>query len=41
MTLEPGDLVLTGTPAGIGPMKSGDEIEIRIEGVGNLKNRVQ
>jgi 2-keto-4-pentenoate hydratase/2-oxohepta-3-ene-1,7-dioic acid hydratase in catechol pathway len=38
MTLEPGDLILTGTPAGIGPMKSGDEIEIRIEGIGSLKN---
>jgi 2-keto-4-pentenoate hydratase/2-oxohepta-3-ene-1,7-dioic acid hydratase in catechol pathway len=41
MTLEPGDLIITGTPAGIGPMKPGDEIEIRIEGIGSLKNRVQ
>jgi len=40
MTLEPGDLIITGTPAGIGPMKPGDEIEIRIEGIGSLKNKV-
>jgi 2-keto-4-pentenoate hydratase/2-oxohepta-3-ene-1,7-dioic acid hydratase in catechol pathway len=41
MTLEPGDLIITGTPSGIGPMKPGDEIEIRIEGIGSLKNRMQ
>ncbi len=41
MTLEPGDLIITGTPAGIGPMKPGDEIEIRIEGIGSLKNTVK
>jgi 2-keto-4-pentenoate hydratase/2-oxohepta-3-ene-1,7-dioic acid hydratase in catechol pathway len=40
MTLEPGDLIITGTPAGIGPMKSGDEVEVRIEGIGSLRNRV-
>ena len=40
MTLEPGDLIITGTPAGIGPMQPGDEIEVRIEGIGSLKNRV-
>jgi 2-keto-4-pentenoate hydratase/2-oxohepta-3-ene-1,7-dioic acid hydratase in catechol pathway len=40
MTLYPGDLIITGTPAGIGPMKSGDEIEVRIEGIGSLKNVV-
>lgn len=40
MTLEPGDLIITGTPAGIGPMKPGDEVEVRIEGIGSLKNRV-
>ncbi len=40
MTLEPGDLIITGTPAGIGPMKPGDEIEVRIEGIGSLINRV-
>ncbi|MBA4370922.1 MAG: hypothetical protein C0418_05015 [Coriobacteriaceae bacterium] len=40
MTLLPGDVVLTGTPAGIGPMKRGDTVEVRIEGVGSLTNRV-
>jgi len=38
MTLNPGDLISTGTPAGIAPMKSGDEIEVRVEGIGSLKN---
>jgi 2-keto-4-pentenoate hydratase/2-oxohepta-3-ene-1,7-dioic acid hydratase in catechol pathway len=41
MTLYPGDLIITGTPPGIGPMKPGDEIEVKIEGIGSLKNRVQ
>ncbi|MFQ5829733.1 MAG: fumarylacetoacetate hydrolase family protein [Candidatus Methylomirabilia bacterium] len=40
MTLLPGDVISTGTPAGVGPMRPGDEIEIRIEGIGSLKNRV-
>jgi len=40
MTLEPGDLIITGTPPGIGPMRPGDEIEVRIEGIGSLKNSV-
>lgn len=40
MTLFPGDLIITGTPAGIGTMLSGDEVEVRIEGIGSLKNRV-
>jgi len=40
MTLYPGDLIITGTPAGIGPMKPGDDIEVRIEGIGSLKNRM-
>lgn len=40
MTLLPGDVVLTGTPAGIGPMVPGDVVEVRIEGVGSLVNRV-
>lgn len=40
MTLEPGDLIITGTPPGIGPMQAGDEIEVRIEGIGSLKNPV-
>lgn len=41
MTLYPGDLVITGTPAGIGPMEPGDEIEVRIEGLGGLMNVVK
>lgn len=41
MTLLPGDVIMTGTPEGIGPLQSGDEIEIRIEGVGSLVNRVK
>ena len=41
MTLNPGDLIITGTPAGVGPMMHGDEIEVRIEGIGSLLNSVQ
>ena len=40
MTLLPGDVIATGTPYGVGPMQPGDEIEIRIEGIGSLVNRV-
>jgi len=40
MTLLPGDLLATGTPSGIGPMKVGDEVEIRISGIGSLKNPI-
>ncbi|MBI3082031.1 MAG: fumarylacetoacetate hydrolase family protein, partial [Gemmatimonadetes bacterium] len=40
MTLEPGDLVLTGTPAGIGPLVAGDVVEVEIPGVGVLRNPV-
>lgn len=40
MTLEPGDLIATGTPAGIGPMKDGDRVEVDIEGIGVLSNPV-
>lgn len=40
MTLHPGDIVATGTPAGIGPMKTGDVVEVEIEGIGTLKNHV-
>lgn len=40
MTLLPGDVVLTGTPGGIGPLAAGDAVEVRIEGVGSLVNRV-
>ncbi|MBI2119322.1 MAG: fumarylacetoacetate hydrolase family protein [Elusimicrobia bacterium] len=41
MTLEPGDIVSTGTPPGIGPMQHGDMIDIRIEGIGILRNFVE
>jgi 2-keto-4-pentenoate hydratase/2-oxohepta-3-ene-1,7-dioic acid hydratase in catechol pathway len=40
MTLLPGDLIATGTPSGIGPMKKGDVVEVEIEGIGILKNFV-
>lgn len=40
MTLHPGDLILTGTPEGVGPMQKGDKIEIYIENVGKLTNFV-
>lgn len=40
MTLEPGDVVATGTPAGIGPMVPGDTVEVEIEGIGTLKNHI-
>lgn len=40
MTLLPGDVLLTGTPAGIGPMDVGDEVAVTIEGIGTLANRV-
>jgi 2-keto-4-pentenoate hydratase/2-oxohepta-3-ene-1,7-dioic acid hydratase in catechol pathway len=41
MTLEPGDLIATGTPAGVGPLLAGDEVEVRVAGIGVLRNRVQ
>lgn len=40
MTLLPGDVILTGTPAGVGPMSVGDEVSVGIEGIGTLTNRV-
>ncbi len=40
MTLEPGDLLLTGTPAGVSPLKPGDVVKISIEGLGELVNPV-
>ncbi len=40
MTLEPGDLISTGTPAGIGPMQRGDVVEVKIDAIGTLRNRV-
>jgi 2-keto-4-pentenoate hydratase/2-oxohepta-3-ene-1,7-dioic acid hydratase in catechol pathway len=41
MTLEAGDLVLTGTPAGVGPLKAGDSVEVSIPGLGVLVNSFQ
>ena len=40
MTLLPGDVILTGTPAGIGPMAAGDEVIITIDGIGSLSNKI-
>ncbi|PNR92265.1 fumarylacetoacetate hydrolase family protein [Petrotoga sp. 9PWA.NaAc.5.4] len=40
MTLLPGDIIATGTPSGVGPMKVGDKIEVRIENIGILENYV-
>lgn len=40
MTLLPGDVIITGTPSGIGPMNPGDVVSVSIEGVGTLTNRV-
>lgn len=40
MTLEPGDLIATGTPAGVGPLQDGDVVEVEIPGVGVLQNAV-
>ena len=40
MTLLPGDVIATGTPEGIGPMQVGDVVEVRIEGIGTLRNSV-
>jgi 2-keto-4-pentenoate hydratase/2-oxohepta-3-ene-1,7-dioic acid hydratase in catechol pathway len=41
MTLEAGDLVSTGTPAGVGPLRDGDTVEVEVEGVGTLRNPVR
>lgn len=41
MTLEPGDVVATGTPAGVGPLKDGDVVEIEIEGLSKVTNPVR
>jgi 2-keto-4-pentenoate hydratase/2-oxohepta-3-ene-1,7-dioic acid hydratase in catechol pathway len=40
MTLLPGDVILTGTPEGVGPMAVGDSVSVTIEGIGTLTNRV-
>jgi 2-keto-4-pentenoate hydratase/2-oxohepta-3-ene-1,7-dioic acid hydratase in catechol pathway len=41
MTLLPGDVILTGTPAGVGPIKAGDRLEVRIQGLSPLVNTVK
>ncbi len=41
MTLNPGDLIVTGTPEGVGPMKDGDTVEVEVEGVGILRNHAR
>jgi 2-keto-4-pentenoate hydratase/2-oxohepta-3-ene-1,7-dioic acid hydratase in catechol pathway len=40
MTLYPGDLIATGTPGGVGPMRPGDRVEVTVEGIGTLANPV-
>jgi 2-keto-4-pentenoate hydratase/2-oxohepta-3-ene-1,7-dioic acid hydratase in catechol pathway len=40
MTLEPGDVILTGTPAGVGPIRPGDHLEVQIDGLAPLANNV-
>jgi 2-keto-4-pentenoate hydratase/2-oxohepta-3-ene-1,7-dioic acid hydratase in catechol pathway len=40
MSLEPGDVITTGTPAGVGPLKAGDVVEVVIDGIGSLQNPV-
>jgi 2-keto-4-pentenoate hydratase/2-oxohepta-3-ene-1,7-dioic acid hydratase in catechol pathway len=41
MTLLPGDVILTGTPGGVGPIQSGDRLEVRIQGLSPLINSVK
>jgi 2-keto-4-pentenoate hydratase/2-oxohepta-3-ene-1,7-dioic acid hydratase in catechol pathway len=41
MTLEPGDLIATGTPAGVGRLAPGDIVEVEVSGVGVLRNPVK
>jgi 2-keto-4-pentenoate hydratase/2-oxohepta-3-ene-1,7-dioic acid hydratase in catechol pathway len=40
MTLEPGDVIATGTPGGVGPLSPGDVVEVKVSGVGTLRNPV-
>jgi 2-keto-4-pentenoate hydratase/2-oxohepta-3-ene-1,7-dioic acid hydratase in catechol pathway len=40
MTLLPGDVILTGTPEGVGPLAPGDVVEVEVDGVGTLSNPV-
>jgi 2-keto-4-pentenoate hydratase/2-oxohepta-3-ene-1,7-dioic acid hydratase in catechol pathway len=41
MTLEPGDIISTGTPSGVGPLHAGDTVTVKVEGVGELTNKVE
>jgi 2-keto-4-pentenoate hydratase/2-oxohepta-3-ene-1,7-dioic acid hydratase in catechol pathway len=41
MTLEPGDLIFTGTPAGVGPLKPGDRVDVEVDGLGGISNPVK
>ena len=41
ITLKPGDLVLTGAPSGVGPVKAGDRVEVSMDGIGVLENEFQ
>ena len=41
MTLEPGDLIATGTPPGVGPVNPGDSVEVEIPGLGILENSIE
>jgi 2-keto-4-pentenoate hydratase/2-oxohepta-3-ene-1,7-dioic acid hydratase in catechol pathway len=40
MTLLPGDIILTGTPAGVGPLRSGQRVAVTVEGIGTLANPI-
>jgi len=40
MTLQPGDVIATGTPPGVGPMQAGDEVKVSVENIGTLRNPV-
>ncbi|AGF79789.1 2-keto-4-pentenoate hydratase/2-oxohepta-3-ene-1,7-dioic acid hydratase [Desulfocapsa sulfexigens DSM 10523] len=40
-TMEPGDIIITGTPSGVGPIKEGDQVEVEIENIGTLMNPVK
>ena len=40
MTLEPGDVVTTGTPAGVGPVNPGDIVDVEIQGIGTLRSHI-
>jgi 2-keto-4-pentenoate hydratase/2-oxohepta-3-ene-1,7-dioic acid hydratase in catechol pathway len=41
MTFEPGDIIATGTPSGVGPLAAGDVVEVVVSGIGTLRNPVQ